>query len=384
MNCRFVASDKPRALNGRHGEGCAGEDCAGCAPCRDLHCCICHKTHVERNTCVGCLDATRGDLEAIAALCASLPEEAVDKGVQSEAMMLMSPSSDPEAWRNRATAAMVGRIDASYLEDCRDEMHPLWVMGSWEQIWRDFLDHQTIHPVTWGSAYSYLNTQIGYMADQVEPPFDEFARELRGCRAHLENVLHAGIREERSQTPCVDCETRLVKVFADAEPEDHWVCPKCRRVYTEQEFARAQHFHMEDERADKWVRTAEALAVIDRPEQTLRTWMRNGDVKVDKDAKTDALLVWWPDVRAMNLSSPRRNRTKVPTYSGLHQLIRRTRGSASEFPCADCGEQAQHWSYNHTASVELRSALGSPYATDPAHYSPRCQSCHRRFDSESA
>jgi ribosomal protein L37AE/L43A len=217
---------------------------------------------------VGCLDAARTDLEAIATLCASLPAEAVDKGVQSEAMMLLGPSSDPEAWRNRATSAMIGRLDASYLEDCRDEQHPLWVLGSWEQIWRDFLDHQTEQPVTWGSAYGYLNTQIAYMAEQSDPPFDEFARELRGCRAHLENVLHDGIREEKG-APCVQCEKPMTR-----GDDDHWHCRTCHRTVTEAEyrFAVAAAYQAHSDRL-----TATDLAVrIGVKASIIRVWGSRG------------------------------------------------------------------------------------------------------------
>jgi hypothetical protein len=124
---------------------------------------------------------------------------------------------------------MVGRLDASYLEDCRDELHPLWVLGTWEQVWRDHLEHYTIAPITVASAHAYLDMQIGYMAEQVEPAFDEFARELRGCRAHLENVLHDGIREERG-APCVQCEKPMTRV------DDDWHCRTCHRVATEAEY----------------------------------------------------------------------------------------------------------------------------------------------------
>jgi ribosomal protein L37AE/L43A len=228
--CRFVSTTEPRVIPGRHADPCTCDDREiGCLPCPEMHCVVCGKEHAKA-ACTGCLDAARSDLEAIGSLCASLPAEAVEKGVQSEAMMLLGPTSDPEAWRNHATSAMVGRLDASYLEDCRDELHPLWVMGSWEQIWRDFLDHQTIHPVTWDSAYSYLNTQIGYMAEQVDPPFDEFARELRGCRAHLENVLHDGVRVERG-APCVQCEKPMTR-----GGDDHWHCHTCHRTVTEAEY----------------------------------------------------------------------------------------------------------------------------------------------------
>lgn len=307
-NCRFVSTTEPRVVAGRHLSLCACDDRElGCLPCPDMHCVVCGRAHAKA-ACVDCLDAARSDLKAIGDLCASLPAEAVEKGVQSEAMMLLGPASDPEAWRNRATSAMVGRLDASYLEDCRDELHPLWVLGTWEQVWRDHLEHYSEAPVTLYAAHGYLDMQIGYMADQVDPAFDEFARELRGCRAHLENVLRDGIREERSHVPCVDCETRLIKVFGEREADDHWSCSHCRRTYTDQEYSRAQHFHMEDERGDRFMKVSEALGMIDRPEQTLRTWMANEKVKLDRDPKTDAILVWWPDVRYLHRNTPTRKR----------------------------------------------------------------------------
>jgi hypothetical protein len=279
----------------------------GCLPCAETHCIICGRAHA-RAACTDCLNAAREDLRAIADLCHALPAEAVEKGVLSEAMMLLGPVSDPEAWRNRATSAMVGRIDDAYLEDCRDELHPTWILGTWEQIWRDFLDHQTRAPFTLAAGYAYLDMQIAYMADQVEPAFDEFARELRACRGHLEDVLRDGTREERSQVPCVECETRLIKVYGDKESEDRWSCPRCRRTYSDEEHARAQHFHLEHERADRFVKVSEALGMIDRPEQTLRTWMANGKITLETDLKSKSILVWWPDVREMHRNTPTRKR----------------------------------------------------------------------------
>lgn len=235
MTCRFVSTTEPRVVSGRHSDSCACDDRElGCLPCPETHCVVCSKTHAKA-ACTGCLDDARSDLKAIGDLCASLPAEAVEKGVQSEAMMLLGPSSDPEAWRNRATSAMVGRLDASYLEDCRDEAHPLWVLGTWEQVWRDHLDHYSIATVTVASAHAYLDMQIGYMAEQVEPAFDEFARELRGCRAHLENVLHDGIREERG-APCVQCEKPMVRISGAGDKPDSWECRTCHREVTEDQY----------------------------------------------------------------------------------------------------------------------------------------------------
>jgi hypothetical protein len=229
-NCKFVSTTEPRVISGRHETPCVCDDRElGCLPCPEQHCVVCGRAHAAV-TCTGCLDAARSDLKAIGDLCASLPEEAVEKGVHSEAMVLLGPSANPEAWKHRMmSAAYFGRLDASYLEDCRDELHPLWVLGTWEQVWRDHLDHYSDAPVTVASAHAYLDLQIGYMADQAEVAFEEFARELRGCRAHLEDVLRDGIREERG-APCVQCERPMVRAG------DHWECRTCRRTMTEDQY----------------------------------------------------------------------------------------------------------------------------------------------------
>lgn len=236
-NCRFVSSTEPRVVAGRHAVPCTCDGERGCLPCPETHCVVCGRAHAKA-ACTGCLEAARSDLQAIGDLCLSLPSEAAHRGVQSEAMVLLAPSANPEAWRHRATSAMFGRVDDTYLQDCRwskhlsdvdDELHPGWVLGTWEQIWRDFLDHQTDAPFTLAAGIAYLDMQIGYMSEQVEPAFDEFARELRGCRAHLEDVLRDGDREERG-APCVQCEKPMVRT------EDHWECRTCHRRVTEDQY----------------------------------------------------------------------------------------------------------------------------------------------------
>lgn len=78
-------------------------------------------------------------------------------------------------------------------------------------------------------------------------------------------------------------------------------------------------------------------------------------------------------------------------YYGAHHRVNRARGRAREHACADCGRPATEWSYNHDdpneqlACDERRNrprAMPMAYSTDPAHYSPRCQSCHIAFDRQ--
>lgn len=286
MSCRFVSSDQPRAIIGRHILGvCAEDGCKGCLPCLEWHCMTCGRNHA-RVTCTDCLEAARSDLKAIWDLCASLPLEAAEKGIQSQAAMLWGPAADPEAWRNRATAAMVGRVDASYLEDCRDELHPLWILGSWEQIWRDHLDHYTEARLTLEGAYRYLDMQLGYMATLVEPAFDEFARELRECRAHLEDVLTEGDRPQYG-APCVQCKTPMLRVVTDRGAQDIYHCRTCRRDVSGDQYRYAvgvtYQFHAP-------ALTAEALGQrLGIKPSVIRVWGSRGQIR--KQGRTPEGLI---------------------------------------------------------------------------------------------
>lgn len=68
------------------------------------------------------------------------------------------------------------------------------------------------------------------------------------------------------------------------------------------------------------------------------------------------------------------------TYYAAHQRVRAARGPARHHVCVDCAVQARHWSYDHDDPNGRVSADGLPYSPDPAHYSPRCVPCHKRFD----
>lgn len=83
------------------------------------------------------------------------------------------------------------------------------------------------------------------------------------------------------------------------------------------------------------------------------------------------------------------NRKDAPGYSAAHGRNRRERGKPTEYPCVDCGETAAQWSYDHLDPDELTEEVTGAagriylitYSADPAHYEPRCHSCHGRFDA---
>ncbi|MEU8047789.1 hypothetical protein AB0B71_27060 [Micromonospora echinofusca] len=72
------------------------------------------------------------------------------------------------------------------------------------------------------------------------------------------------------------------------------------------------------------------------------------------------------------------------TYDGAHNRVKGLRGSASGYLCR-CGNQAEQWAYSHADHDQQRDSegreAGSPYSTNPDHYSPMCRSCHARYDN---
>lgn len=89
------------------------------------------------------------------------------------------------------------------------------------------------------------------------------------------------------------------------------------------------------------------------------------------------------DVRRQKWGDPsvvRRPRWNSPLgYSGVHQLLRAQRGSATKHPCVTCGGPAKQWAYLHTDPDQRESEWG-PYSLDLEHYTAMCVPCHKRFD----
>lgn len=234
--CRFAGLDQRRAVRDEHVRDCVASGCPGCKPCPASHCASCGHRHLgpgERLTCATCVGTVREDLTTIGRLCGGLLAEAVHRGVDSEAAMLAGPAADVADWQRRQRLIVNAALRAddersaehrrlvAWLEDSRDEMHPLWVLGIWEMLWREHLEHETDEPVTITVAADYLGRQLTYMAQQHEPDFDQFATEVRDCRGHLEDVLRDGVRDETG-APCPMCGAKAL--VRDAGPTQATPC----------------------------------------------------------------------------------------------------------------------------------------------------------------
>jgi len=322
--CRHVATDQPRILPGRHTTTCPDKQprphgaphtttCQGCEPCPHRHCLSCGHRHADV-TCPHCTGLARTELWRIVAL-VHLIEAEVRRGtpgIESEVVFLDGPAAHPEKWYHVADSVRAGRIRGD-VEANRHEDHPLWVLGWWEIAWRDHLNHDTTDRITVFTAAQYLDDHLTDMANRLEPPFAQFAEDLARCRGHLEDVLHDSSKEEESKVPCIDCKRPLVHRFADKAVDDHWFCRWCKRRYDYGEFVRAKADLLAEEGADRWVKILDGIRAIPRPEQTIRTWIRAGDVAALCDPKTHQVWIWWPDLRRLHTERATREARRTRT-----------------------------------------------------------------------
>lgn len=265
MTCLWNGANAPRVIKGRHDEDCADrETCRGCQSCTEAHCRCCGHRHADQ-TCAECSGQAREDLATIGLLTRKLTGEAIDKGVRSEAFALMSPAADPEAWGHMTTSLHVGRLPVGYLvcdrcdapwpcaKHADGELHPDFVCGTWEFVWRDALDHETDAPFDLAESIRYLDQQLTYMSTFEDAPFEDFAADLRRCRAHLEAVLHDQNHGDRANVGCFGtpekgaCGGALERKLAADGFEDVWTCRRCRQTYTQAEYNFALRAKLEDE-----------------------------------------------------------------------------------------------------------------------------------------
>lgn len=256
MNCLWISSTQPRVVAGRHEPACADDACPGCQRCTETHCVVCRRVHAV-SACPECVGNTRDDIDQIREFCGyALRGEAATRGVDSEAFMLAGPAATPGDYERRKRLVVNGAIRAgegtdeyrqmlAFVEANRDEQHPLWVLGTWETLWREHLDHPSDKTLTIPDAADYLLTQLTYMGDQAEPDFAQFATEIRGCRGHLQSILHDQNQGDRANVGCFECGGDLERMLTEAGFEDHWTCRRCRRRYTYAEYNFALRANLE-------------------------------------------------------------------------------------------------------------------------------------------
>lgn len=295
--CKWAGRGNPRVLGNRHAEDCRGGECPGCLPCTEPHCRVCGFTHHE-GACAECMADTRTNLREIARMCGALPAEVAHRGINGEAMMLLGPVSDVERRQHTEASYLAGRLPEGWIvaahgkecptlvnEPCvgcaGGETHPLTILLTWQLVWRDALEHDEAPDAALATAVDYLDRQMTYMGGYSDVPFEDFARDLRRCEAHLEAVLHDGEQVDTG-APCMTCGASLERTWGKDANEDGWACPRCKQRSTEDQYRFAvAHLHREEAThltdRDMEIRTGVKAG-------TVRVWANRGEVERKRDA----------------------------------------------------------------------------------------------------
>lgn len=306
-----------QVLRDRHSDTCTDPWCVGCLLCPEPHCQVCGKYHAA-HTCALCVGMVRANLRELGRLAGNLAGEAqagrkahhVGTGIPGgDALVLAAPAADPRGYQAQLAYRLAHGLDVSHTlaEVYGDPRPPLAVLLGWEGTWRRELGQRPL-----GGALAYV---LSWLDDRLQElarssSFPRFTRDVGKAVRQMEDVLHDGVRPDRSRVPCLACGARLVKVYGDSEAKDHHRCPRCGEHYDAGRYQRAKHDHLASQGAARYVSVADAVGAVGRPEQTVRAWMRKGLVAHLRDPKTGRVVVWWPDVREQHLQAAERKRSE--------------------------------------------------------------------------
>lgn len=183
--------------------------------------------------------------------------------------------------------------------------HPLNVLESWTRMIREDRDQPTSLAPTLSREVDYLRGQLDWATrvdtygDPEWPLCFEMATELRTLIRRMEDVLKDGVRQERTETPCInaDCDSkpRLIKVWSRTAAYDGYKCTGCALSYDQAQYLQAKAANLRSKNSEKWVLATDATEALAVPIQTMRSWIRRETVKTHWE--NGRLHVWWPDAR---------------------------------------------------------------------------------------
>lgn len=288
--------------------------------CGYRHCVVCghHLDSGELTSCWSCVGKARRDLIAIVDLVALLPEHAVH-GATNGHLVAAEPIPGGDA------LVMLGRGSEGLSEDggtnTGDPEPPAWVLGWWEEVWRDALALGSKRPVwqrlpeaTLSQAQVFLGEHLDWGA-QWHPGFRTFARDLTRTRRHLEALLRAGDAPLEGVS-CFECGVTLQRAYRaprgcscppkttvgvagyadweeihaghdqgglhDPAPDADWACPACRREYTPGEYALAVSAAYDASAVFRFQIDITRLTGVSRG--TVQAWASRGHIRTRKES----------------------------------------------------------------------------------------------------
>lgn len=230
------------------------------------------------------------------------------------ALHMLAPANSNQAWMERyAEIEIRSYEDEEPLEGWNDPLvyqgdtdeHPLNVLATWTRMIREDRDQPTSLAPTLSREVDYLRGQLDW-ATRVDtygepewPLCFEMATELRTLIRRMEDVLKDGVRQERTETPCInaDCDSkpRLIKVWSRTAAYDGYKCTGCALSYDQAQYLQAKAANLRSKNSEKWVLATDATEALAVPIQTMRSWIRRETVKTHWE--NGRLHVWWPDAR---------------------------------------------------------------------------------------
>lgn len=266
-----------------------------------------------------------GDLTLIKDMFAALREEAQARHSDREfpggdAMVMLGPGADVEAFGYVQISAMVGRIDEKdvIIPDKRDLEPPLSFLAGWSDVIRQHRDQPTRLTATIDRELDYIRGSIDWMFsldEDGQPRFiqvDELAAGLSRVRRRLEDILKDGSRAQFTRVNCIaaKCQShpRLMKLWAAQVRWDRYRCPDCRTEYDKAQFemARAQNLHASFE--GRYISPRDAADATGVPVKTIYSWMARRNVARIWVMPDGAAMAWWPDVRDRSVARTHRLR----------------------------------------------------------------------------
>lgn len=236
--CRYDTQAKAHLIDG---EPCKRDEHGNpVRHCRARSRCTYHLGWDEY-ACPECAGKARGNLESIADLMALMPDEAVERGVNSEAANIAGPHADfvSAGWR------LVNQgVPGDKVRDELDMLDPYTCLTYHERVIREEMNHDglTLVSPTVSESAGYLMwvlTDLTRSEDGAEMLSSLLGDTMR-LRRHMESVLMDSRTPERG-APCPACvaaelgSPRLVRVYS------HWCDDsECRRL------------HVADDSADVW------------------------------------------------------------------------------------------------------------------------------------
>lgn len=187
------------------------------------------------------LDVSRS-LREIGRMYANLADQALaaadDPDIPGgDAMVMLGPGADVEAFGYMQLSAIMGRIDMEsvVLDDIEP---PLSFLASWVDIIREERgQHPSNRRATIQGELAYLWGALDWMTsvdEDGEPwwlPADDFSTQLRKVRHALESVVHDGFRPVRGM-PCLYCRSDLLRDFSPRDGFlDSYTCEGCGKPY---------------------------------------------------------------------------------------------------------------------------------------------------------